>query len=162
MFANGLGNRIGLAVVLETLKSIPKPENLCVVFSAQKRLGARGIQAFFGENSFDRVITVDAVPCGNGIKSGDGCALVVMDKAGVTDTGFRTELETVALKNELKAKVAVTETDLCMGYIITSGTGAACAAVGVPVRHKDKNFECVEKVDFDEAVKFLSAVIADI
>ena len=162
MFANGLGNRIGLAAVIEALKMSPKPENLCVVFSAQKRLGARGIQAFFGANEFDKVVTVDAVPCGSGVKSGNGCALVVADKAGVSDVGFKTELCDLISEKGIRANMTVTDADLCMGHIITSGTGTACVAVGIPVSHKDKNFECVEKSDFLDAVKFLSAMIEGI
>lgn len=162
MYANGLSSKIGVAVVLEALKRAKTFENLCVVFSAQKRLGSRGIQAFFGENEYNRVLTVDAAACDKGIKSGEGCVVVVSDKAGVCNPDFRQWLEDAACKNGARHIAAVTGEDMCMGHIITSGMGADCAAVAIPVFRKDRNFEGVKKTDFDDAVEFITAVINEL
>ncbi|MBR5155807.1 MAG: hypothetical protein IKW62_04955 [Clostridia bacterium] len=152
MFANGLGSKIGLAAVLETLTKFEKIDNLCVLFSSQKRLGARGIQAFLGANEFDKIITVEGVAD----KSIKACALVVADRNGVCNTDFKDELEKVI------DNIAVTDDDLCMGNITASGKGAKCAALGIPVSHKDKNFECVKKTDFFSGADYLKEVIENL
>lgn len=162
IYAHGLGNRIGLITVLSALKKAGRPQNLCVVFSAQKRLGARGIQAFFGVNEFDKVMVCDGVSCNSGIKPDCGCSLVVADKAGVCKASFKNELEMIAKDNGIKAVTSVTDDDLCMGHFVTSGKGLACAAVAVPVEYKDKSFESIFKSDLDEAVKLLTVAIKEL
>ncbi len=149
MFANGLGNKIGLAVVLEVLKKFKKIDNLCVLFSSQKRLGARGIQAFFGANEFDKVITVDGVSD----KSVKESSWVVADQNGVCGGKFKEELK------KISDKTAVTTENLCMGNIGAAGKGAKCVALGIPVSHKDKNFEGVKRADFFNGADILKAAI---
>ena len=159
LFANGLGDRIAIAAVVEALKKMPKPENLCVVFSAQKRLEARGIQTFLGVNEFEKVITVDSIGCGNAVKSGRGCSLVVVDKAGVCDRELRTQLENLIKEEKTEAVVTVTDENLYISDISTAGKGTACAAIAIPVENKGKSFECVKKSDFCAAVTLLTKAI---
>ncbi len=152
MFANGLGNKIGLAAVLETLNSFEKLENICVLFSSQKRLGARGIQAFFGDNEFDRVITVDGVSAEN-VRT---CAMIAADRSGVCDADFKEDLKRYTYS------FAVTSENLCMANISAVGKGAKCSALAVPVYNKSKNFEAVKKEDFKKCVDILSSIIKDL
>ncbi len=152
IFANGLGNKIGLAAVMETLEKFDRIDNLCVLFSSQKRLGARGIQAFFGINEYDHVLTVDAVSKDN-VK---GCAFVVADQNGVCSTEFKNELKKV------DESFAVTDENLCIANISASGKGASCAALVIPIANKNRNFEMAEKVDFDKCVNALKSVIVNL
>ncbi len=152
IFANGLGNKIGLSAVLEALSEFDRIENLCVLFSAQKRLGARGVQAFFGDNEFDKVITVDSASS-EIVKEG---AIVVADQGGTCDLRFKEELK------KYTDGFAVTSENLCMSNISATGKGAACAALAVPVYNKNKNFETVKRTDFDKCVNLLKLVIKDL
>ncbi len=152
MFANGLGNKIGIAVVLEALTRFDRIDNLCVLFSSQKRLGARGIQAFFGVNEFDRVLTVEAVSDKN-VKE---CGWVVADLSGVCNADFKAELK------DITDSVAVTGENLCMGNICAAGKGTKCAALGIPVGNRDKNFECVKKSDYFKGIDILKTVIENL
>ncbi len=152
IFANGLCNKIGLVSVLEALDRFDKIDNLCVLFSSQKRLGARGIQTFFGVEEFDRIVTVDGVSS----ESIKGCTFVVADQSGVCDVGFRDELKNYT------GVFAVTGENLCIANISASGKGASCVALGVPVYNKDKNFETVKKTDFNRSVELLGSVIKDL
>ncbi len=149
IFANGLGNRIGLSAVLEALDGLEKTENLCILFSSQKRLGARGIQAFFADNEFDRVLTVDAASAEK-VKE---CAVVVADQSGVCGAEFKEEIKTHT------QSFAVTDENLCMANISATGKGSACAALAVPLYNKNKNFESVKRVDFDKCVEILKSVM---
>lgn len=159
MFANGLGNKIGVAAVIEALNKIDDTSDICVIFSAQKRLGAKGAQAFFENNGFEKIITVDALLCEKGIKSGKGCVLIVSDKNFVCSQNFKNSLSECAVKKGKELTVAVTEQNLCMAQMGSVGKGAECAGVAIPTFCKDGNFECVHKKDFEAAVEFLSAVI---
>lgn len=159
IFANGLGNKTGMAVVIEALKSIKQKADICVVFSAQKRLGAKGAQAFFENSGFDKIITVDALLCEKGIKSGKGCVLVVSDKNFVCSPDFKAQLVGIAEKGSKELCVAVTDENMCMAQMGAVGTGADCAAIAVPTFCKDGNFECVCKKDFDAAAQYLADVI---
>ncbi len=152
IFANGLGNKLGLAAVLEALSKFDRIDNICLLFSAQKRLGARGIQTFFGANEFDRVITVDAVSSEKIKKT----AFVVADRGGVCDAGFKEDIR------HYTDSFAVTDENLCISNISAVGKGADCVALGIPVQHKNKNFEAVKKEDFSESVALLKAVIEDL
>ena len=159
MFANGLGNKIGIAVVIEALNGLNDTSNVCVIFSAQKRLGTKGAQAFFENNSFEKIITVDALLCEKGIKSGEGCVVVISDKNFVTDRKFRTQLEEIAKMNNTELIVAVTDANMCMSQMGAAGSGADCAGIAIPTFYRDGNFECVCKKDFEAATEFISAVI---
>lgn len=148
----GLKSRIGLAVVCSALKAVDKTENVTVVFSAQKRLGARGIRAYFNTHSFDRVITVDS--CSN-----DGCSIIAKDAKAVASVGIRKELEKIVAENDLDAKTVVCEDGFYIEQFLISDN--LCGAVGVPVLCKEDEQQGVNKSDFDTAVKLLTAVLKD-
>lgn len=147
----GLKNRIGLAVVCSALKSVGEVKDTTVLFSAQKRLGGRGIRAFFGEHRFDRVITVDG--CGDG-----GCLIIAKDARAVASYNVRSELEKIVLENELGAETAVSDENFFIEQILVSG-GTACGAVGVSVLCDNNEPQRVNKTDFSAAVKLLTAVL---
>lgn len=152
IFANGLGNKIGLAAVLEALDDFDKIDNLCVLFSAQKRLGARGIQAFFGANESDRVLCVEGVSA----QEVEECAVVVADQNGVCDAEFKEDLK------KYTHNFAVSGENLCIANITATGKGASCGVIGIPISNKSKNFESVKKEDFNNAVKLLKSIIKDL
>lgn len=159
IYGNGIGNRVGLSVVLKALETAEKFKNLTVIFSAQKRTKARGIQAFFAANEFDRVITIDGAECSGAIKSGSGSFLVVADKVGTAPKEFADGISKRVDENGVKLEKAVVSQDFCMGTIATLGKGTACAAIAVPVNHKNKTIESIEKSDIDESVKLMKALI---
>lgn len=159
IYGNGIGNRVGLSVVLKALEATEKLENLTVIFSAQKRTKARGIKAFFTANKFDRVITIDGAECSGAIKSGNGSFLVVADKIGKTPKEFADKITKKADENGVRLEKAVVDQDFCMGTISTLGNGAACTAIAVPVNNKNKTVESIEKSDIDECVKLIKALI---
>ncbi|MBQ2931993.1 MAG: hypothetical protein IJE62_04005 [Clostridia bacterium] len=159
IYGNSIGNRVGLSVVSQALEACGKIENLTVIFSAQKRTKARGIQAFFAANEFDRVITIDGAECSGAIKTGKGSFLVVADKIGTAPKEFVDEISKKADKNGVRLEKAVVGQDFCIGTIATLGKGTACVAIAVPVNNKNKTIESIEKSDIDECVKLLKILI---
>lgn len=159
LFANDISTKVAIAAILQAVSTAKTDDELTVVFSAQRRFAAKGIKAFFGSNDFDEVVTVDGVICENGIKADNGCAVIAVDSRGVSDKTFRDKIENLAEKCDVKIQTAVTGENLCLEAIATSGRGANAVAIGVPVMHKGKPYECVLKSDFEETVKLLKAVI---
>jgi len=146
----GLKGRIGLAAVCSALKSAREVENTTILFSAQKRLGARGVRGFFGSRKFDNVITVDA--CCN-----DGCSVIAKDARAVASLEIRTELEKIASENDLDAETVVCDDDFFIEQVLISDN--TCGAVGVSVLCEDDEPQRVNKTDFDTAVNLLTAVL---
>lgn len=159
MMANGLADRIGLAAVVQALKTSENPKNLGVLFSAQKRIGAKGLQAFFGVENAQKVITVDSINLEDNKKR--GCALVISDKTSVCDTKYKDELLKIINDKGVNAYLKVTDENLYMGNIKTTKDGKMCIGVGIGVMHKGKNFESVNKADFEACVSLLKAVIEE-
>lgn len=146
----GLKNRIGLAAVCSALKSVGEVENITLLFSAQKRLGARGIKSFFGAHNFDKVITVDS--CSN-----DGCVVVAKDARAVASIDIRKELEKIVAENDLDAETAVCDDDFYIEQILI--TDNLCGAVGIFVLCEEGEPQRVNKTDFYAAVKLLTAAL---
>ncbi len=147
----GLKNRIGLAAVCSALELADGIEDITILFSAQKRLGARGISAFFRAHCFDAVITVDA--CSN-----EGCVVIAKDARAVASIGIRSEIENIVNEKKLDAETAVSDENFYLEQILVSGN-TNCGAVGISVLCEDNGPQIVNKTDFDTAVKLLTAFL---
>ncbi len=148
--AYGLNERIGVAAICQAVKQLDKDCRFTILFSAQKRLGGRGICAFFGANTFDAVITVD------GCKDKcDGGLLIVKDAKAVAPRELRNKIEDVIAENNIHITPAVSETNFFMETISVSGEGNHCIGIGVPVQGEDKEKQIVKKADFDAVVELL-------
>lgn len=149
--AYGLSDRIGVAVVCQAVKKLDKGCGFTILFSAQKRLGGRGIRAFLGANNFDTVITVD----GSKDKCDGGGLLIVKDAKAVAPRELRNKIEDVITNNNLPITPVVSETNFFMETISVSGEGNHCIGIGVPVQGEDKEKQIVKKADFDAVVELL-------
>ncbi len=149
IFANGLSNKAGVMTVVSAILGCDEIKDVGILFSSQKRLGARGIRAFFGNGQIEKVLTVEGVSAEK-VKE---ASIVVADKNGVCGRELKEELLNVC------DKVAVCDENLCMGDIITAGKGTQCGALAIPVSNKDDNFEKILKKDFHCAVEILRKVM---
>ncbi len=152
--AFGLKNRIGLAAVCKALENTDDPRDITVLFSAQKRLGARGIQAFFRVNDFEKIITVDK-------STDDGFTIVAKDNRAVSNRNLRMELEALADKRDIFAETVVSRDSFCMEQISIS-CGDPCAALGIAVLCEDGEPDRVNKSDFENAVSLLTGIIREV
>jgi len=146
-----LGCRIGLAAVCKAIEQMDDIENTTVLFSAQKRLGARGIQAFFGNNSYERIVTVDG--CDD-----DGCTIIAKDKRAVSNRDLRNVLEGVAEKRDILATTVVSEHNFNLEKISIS-CGDPCVAIGIGVMKEKGEKDRVNKNDFDGVVSLLTGLL---
>ena len=62
IFAKSIDNRIGVAILIELLKTAPENIDLCLSFSVQEEIGLRGAQVAAYHFNPDLAIVVDATP----------------------------------------------------------------------------------------------------
>ena len=149
--AYGLGNRIGLAVVCKALERIEELGDVTVLFSAQKRIGGRGLSAYFKNNSFERIITVEK-------SEEDGCTIIAKDERAVSHPQLRTVLESIAKERDVLAETVVSSQNFFMEQISIS-CGDPCVALGIEVMCENGAKDRVNKSDFDGAVRLLTGVL---
>ena len=160
LFSNNLSARLGLIAALSAIQD-PRSSSagFTVAFTAQKRLGARGIRSFFGNSEFEHVLTIDSVSCGKSKKIGDGCAIIAKDKRCVSDPAVRREIEDLAERCGIRHYTAVCDDNLYIENITTAGKGAVCAAICVPVGCKGQNLEYAAKSDIESAAELIKEII---
>lgn len=158
-FANNLAERVGLAAVLKAVCNNKAGNEFTVLFSAQKCLGARGIRAFFGENNFDRTVTVGGCARGAGVSLGDGCVVVAKDKNCVSEPIFRTEIEKTASECKISTQTAVIDDNLYIENTSVAGRGTRCVGLGIPIGGKGKNLEYAARCDIDSTAELIRKII---
>lgn len=149
--AYGLQSRIAVAAVIKALEKVERVSNVTILFSAQKRLGARGLRAFFGVNSFERIIMVDGC-------MDDGCAIVAKDEKVAANSWLRKELERLAREKNIDAQTVVSERNFFLEQIAVA-CGDSCVAIGVSVLCNEDEPDRVNKCDFDAAVLLLEEIL---
>ena len=159
-FSNNLSAKAGLIAALSAIQGPHgSSAGFTAAFTAQKRLGARGIRSFFGNSDFEHVLTIDSVSCGRGVKSGDGCAIIAKDTRCVSDPVFRRKIEDLAEDRGIRHYTAVCDDNLYIENITTAGKGAVCAAVCIPVGCKGQNLEYAAKSDIESAAELIKEII---
>lgn len=160
-----LDNRIGVCVLIETLKNIKKSDfDLYFVFSSQEEIGLRGARtAAFLINphyavSVDVTDTGDTPNCPkNTVSLGKGAAVKVMDKSVICHPKMRRALQKSAQAIGLTLQTEVLSyggTDA--GSIHMTGDGVATGALSVPLRYMHTAVETARLADIDACVKILT------
>ncbi len=161
IFSNDLGFKIPIKTVLDAIINLDCNADITIAFTSQKNLGARGIAAFFGANSFDRIITVNSVSTGKRIKSGSGCVLIAKDKKCVSDRDFLKNAENIAKENGVSASTAICDENLFIENISIAGNGAQCLCIAIPVEYKSKGFEFAYKTDICAAADLIKLILKE-
>lgn len=147
----GLGNRIGIAAVCKALENVEELSDVTVLFSSQKRLGGRGLCAFFRVNSFERIVTVDKC-------KDDGCTIIAKDERAVSNSRLRGVLESIADKRDVLAETVVSDENFFLEQISIS-CGDPCVALGIGVLCDEGKKERVNKIDFEGAVSLITELL---
>ena len=169
MVAKSIDDRIGCAVLVETLKQLKKtPHEVHFVFTVQEEVGTRGATTAAYKVHPDVSIAVDVTDSGDvperkhfDVKMGLGPAIKVMDGGMLAHAGLKRWLVDTAAKNKIPHQLEV----------LTFGTtdaramqlaheGSAAGAVSIPCRHIHTPSEMVSFTDVQNAVKLLLALLA--
>ncbi len=147
----GLKNRIALFAVCKAIETAEDVKNITVLFSAQKRLGGRGLRGYFGANEFEGIALVD------GCEESE-CVIVAKDEKAVSKPELRRDFEGLVCEKGLDIRTTVTEENFCLEQVSVS-CGDPSVAIGIPVLCNEGEPQRVNKSDFESVVELLIAVI---
>lgn len=168
MASKAMDDRIGVAVLIETLRLLDKsPNQVFFVFSVQEEVGLRGATtAAFGLDP-DIGIAVDVTRSGDTPKSikmdvslGQGPAIKVRDSGMLSDPRVVDWMVSTAEKSKIPYQMEVLEagtTDARAIQLTRAGVPAGC--ISIPCRYVHAPSEMVDFKDVQNAVHLLLALI---
>lgn len=167
--AKSMDDRIGCAVVIETLKRLEQtPHDVYFVFSVQEEVGTRGAQTAANAINPDVGISVDITPTGDtpggrlmDVTLGKGPAIKIKDSGMIAHAGLVRLMQRRAGELGIPFQLEVLErgsTDARSMQV--AGAGCAAGCISIPCRHAHTPSEMVEAVDVENAVKLLVAILS--
>lgn len=169
MLAKSMDDRIGCAVLIETLKQLEQtPHQLYFVFTVQEEVGTRGAKTAAYKVHPDVSIAIDVTDSGDvperkhfEVKLGAGPAIKVMDWGMLAHPGLRKWMVDTATKNKIPYQMEVLTfgtTDARAMQVAREGSAAG--AISIPCRHVHTPSEMVSYSDVQNAVKLLVAMLS--
>lgn len=168
ILAKALDDRIGCAVLIETLKQVNNsPNDLFFIFSVQEEVGARGAKTSAYHINPDIGIAVDVTGTGDtpeaptmDVALGKGPAIKVKDRSLITHPKIKEVLIKTAEENEIPYQLEVLiygGTDA--GSIHITREGIPSGVVSIPSRYIHTPSEAVNINDVRQAVDLLTAFL---
>lgn len=169
MVAKSMDNRIGCAVMIETLRSIKaSPHELCFVFTTQEEVGTRGATTSAFDVDPDLGLSVDVTGTGDTPKSskmevslGNGPAVKVKDAGMLVDPRIVNWMIGAAEKAKIPCQREVLEggtTDARAIQMTRAGVLSGC--LSIPCRYVHNPSEMVDTGDVQNSVKLLTALLS--
>ncbi|HRV91268.1 MAG TPA: M42 family metallopeptidase [Anaerolineae bacterium] len=168
MVAKSLDDRIGCAILIETLKQLDQtPHELHFVFTVQEEVGVRGATTAAYKVHPDVSIAVDVTDSGDvperkhfEVKLGAGPAIKVMDRGMLAHPGLKNWMVETAQANDIPYQMEI----LTLGStdaraMQLAHEGSAAGALSIPCRHIHTPSEMVSTNDVENAVKLLLALL---
>jgi endoglucanase len=166
--AKAMDDRIGVAVLIETLKRLGKtPNQVLFVFSVQEEVGLRGATTAAYGLEPDIGIAVDVTRSGDtpkGVKMdvhlGQGPAIKVRDSGMLSDPRVVDWMVRTAEQENLPYQLEVLEagtTDARAIQLSRAGVPAGC--ISIPCRYIHAPSELVDLEDAENAVRLLLALV---
>jgi endoglucanase len=169
LVAKALDDRVGVAVLIETLKNLGNPVNeVFAVFTVQEEVGARGAgRAAFGIDP-DFAIAIDVTLGGDTPKNketqvflGKGPAIHIKDIGTLADPRVTSWIRQGAISAKLPYQTSI----LTRGYtdtysIQTSRAGVPTSGISIPCRYIHTPSEMVDVNDLENAVKLLLELLS--
>jgi len=169
MVSKAMDDRIGVAVLMETLKQLKKtPNEVYFVFSSQEEVGTRGATTSAYSIDPDIGISVDVTLVGDTPKSatmdvslGKGPAIKVKDSGMISDPRLVNFMVETAKKNDIPYQLEVLtggSTDARAMQVSRAGVPASC--VSIPSRYVHSPSEMVDLDDVQNAIRLLLAIVS--
>ncbi len=166
--AKAFDNRIGAAVILQSLKTISTPAyDTYYVFTVQEEVGLRGSKAAAFTIAPDYSLAVDVTRTGDepGVKPMEcsldgGAAIKVKDSSAICAPKMVRALTKVAEDNKIKYQYEILEgggTDTAS--MQTTGAGSFAGAISIPVRYIHSPVETLSLNDVNACTKLLTAFL---
>ncbi len=162
IIAKSLDNRIGCAVLIETLKRVKDaPNDIYFVFTVQEEVGTRGAKTSAFGVSPDAALAVDVTATGDtpeGIKMavelGKGAAIKIKDWGTITDQRIKNALITLSEEKGISYQLEVLMGGATDAMAI-QGTkeGVPSGAISIPSRYIHSPSEMVDVRDVNACVE---------
>jgi endoglucanase len=169
LVAKSLDDRIGCAILIETLKQLGQtPNEVYFVFTVQEEVGLRGATTAAYKVHPDVSIAVDVTDSGDiperkhfEVKMGHGPAIKVMDRGMLAHPGLKKWMVDTAVEHEIPYQIEI----LTLGTtdaraMQVAHEGSAAGALSIPCRHLHTPSEMVSYSDVQNAVKLLRTMLA--
>jgi endoglucanase len=166
--SKALDDRIGVAVLIETLKKLDGgPNRIVGVFTVQEEVGVRGATAAAYGVDPDLGIAIDVTKSGDTPKDdtiyvglGKGPAIKVKDRGMISDPRVVTWMEAGAKRVKIPYQLEILLTGSTDARAIqTSRAGVPAGCVSIPCRYVHTPSEMVDLNDVQNAVKLLVSLL---
>ncbi|MBC7260004.1 MAG: M42 family metallopeptidase [Chloroflexi bacterium] len=167
--AKAFDDRIGCAVLVEALRTMPKPAyDTYFVFTAQEEVGVRGATvAAFGVEP-DYAIAVDVTTTGDTPEShpmavglGKGPAIKVMDRGMIVHQGLKNWMIRTAEEVGAPYQLEVLEFGSTDAMAMqTTKEGIPAGVLSIPTRYVHSPSEMVDEGDVQNSVTLLAALLS--
>lgn len=169
LLAKAFDNRIGCAIVLDTLKNIngkKTPNTVLGMGTVQEEVGLRGARTAAQMTKPDVVLALDVtiatdVPgLSNSCKMGSGPALLIYDGALIGHVGLRKFITSIADELNIPYQIDYLKrggTDA--GAMHLTNSGAPAMSICLPARYIHSHTSMISYSDYQNTVKLLTAVI---
>jgi len=168
--AKALDNRIGVAVVIETLRKLQKtPHEIHFVFTAQEEVGGRGATAAAFGIDPDIALVIDLTGCGDTpkgshkeVRLGKGPAIAVRDNMMVVDSRIIKWMTKTADKIHLPYQLEILERGCTDGHAIQiTRAGVPTGILSTPARYIHSPSEMVDYRDVEKSVILLQNLLSN-
>ena len=169
LVAKSLDDRIGCAILIETLKQIKQtPHEIHFVFTVQEEVGPRGAIPAAYKVHPDVSIAIDVTDSGDvperkhfEVKMGHGPAIKVMDRGMLAHPGLKKWMVETAIQNNIPYQMEI----LTLGgtdarAMQLAREGSAAGAISIPCRHIHTPSEMVSYSDVQNAIRLLLAMLS--
>ncbi len=169
IISNYLDDRIGCAVLIETLKQLAdSPHDIYFVFTVQEEVGARGAQTAAYEIEPDLALAVDVTDTGDtpeahtmDVSLGKGTAIKIKDSGSITHPVVKNLLISLAEENSIDYQLEVLEkggTDA--GTIHLTKGGIPSGTISIPSRYIHTPAEMVDINDVKDSISLLLILLS--
>lgn len=170
IIAPSLDDRIGVAVLIELIKSLKKRKtrfDLYFVFTVQEEIGVKGARTSSYEITPDLGIAVDVTGSGDAPETkpialalGNGPAIKIMDGGMIASREIKEGLIKAAKNEKIDYQLEVLTLGTTDAFAMQlTKSGVISGAVSIPTRYLHTPGETIDLTDFEGAVKLLKAYI---
>jgi endoglucanase len=171
--AKALDDRVGLFIIVEVLRRLPRgPVEIVVVGSVQEEIGTRGAMVAAHRIAKDVAVAVDTtmardlpdVPAGRVVtRLGKGVSIKIVDRYQITNAPLLAFVRDLARRHAIPHQLEVGlpgGTDA--GAIEVSGDGTPAIALSIPCRYAHTASETCDVGDVAATVQLLEAFLGEV
>lgn len=169
VFGRGMDDRVGCAVLIETMRNLKTPHEVYFVFTTQEEVGLRGAQAAVHNVQPDVGLAVDVTASGDEphgvkmhVKLGEGTAIKIKDSGIVVPAAVRDWMIDTAEANDIPYQLELLpfgSTDAAQMQVALGGIPSG--VISVPCRYVHTNNETVDTKDVQASIDLLTALLSN-